>query len=174
MNQAQEIQFDECFEKFMAKQPDDFAYVAKDETTGKWSLALVIPTLKKFTALYIEKHNAGVPSISAFEITLRLLVENGDFKPVAVEPQIPAEIAEFIRKAEANQISTYELRKRYSQDRVFKHWYEVHLNLVEHVQPVALTAAEYRSMPTRVTQVRYQKDPAFKAAVQNLIDTGQI
>ena len=37
-----------------------------------------------------------------------------------------------------------------------------------------LTAAEYRQMPYRVLQLKYQNQPEFRAAVQSLIDRGLI
>src|SRR6266436_3392363 len=86
MNQAQEVQFEKFFEQFWDRQPEDSAYAAKD-ATGKWSIAAAMPALRKYAAAYIDKHNAGNASISAFEITLRLLVENGDLKPTALEPE---------------------------------------------------------------------------------------
>jgi hypothetical protein len=39
---------------------------------------------------------------------------------------------------------------------------------------VPQTAEEYHAIPTRVIQMRYQKEPHFKIAVQKLIDEGQI
>jgi hypothetical protein len=44
----------------------------------------------------------------------------------------------------------------------------------EQAAPVSLTAAEYRSLPVAVVQAKFRKDPAFRAAVQKLIDEERI
>jgi hypothetical protein len=41
-------------------------------------------------------------------------------------------------------------------------------------KPVTLTAREYHAIPTRVIIRKHQTDPAFRAAVQHLINTNQI
>ena len=42
------------------------------------------------------------------------------------------------------------------------------------VQPISLTVAEYRSLPSSVVQRRYRQEPAFKAACDALFATGQV
>jgi len=42
------------------------------------------------------------------------------------------------------------------------------------IQPVALTKEEYYAIPASVTVQRYRTQPAFKAAVDHLVETGQI
>jgi hypothetical protein len=163
--------FDECFEKFMDGRPEGLPFTAQD-STGKWSLAAVVPLLLKYTELFVLK-SGGHPSVSAFQIILGELIADGQVKPIALEPQISHEIAEFIRKAEAGQIGTYELKRRYMSDRNFRDAYDQHAGLA--VQPkVSLSAEEYRRIPVAQAQRRYRQDVGFKAAVDKLFASGQV
>ena len=164
--------FDECFDQFMDRCPDGLPFTAQD-STGKWSLAATVPLVCAFTKIYVEKYNAGFPSVSAFQIVLDELIKDGQLKPIAIESQIPDEIAEFIRKAEAGQISTYELKRRYMSDRNFRDAYDQHTGLAA-PRSVTLTAAEYRSTPSAVLQKRYKQEPAFRQAVDALHASGQV
>jgi hypothetical protein len=42
------------------------------------------------------------------------------------------------------------------------------------VRPIALTVAEYRSLPSAVLQRRYRQEPAFKLACDALFASGQV
>jgi hypothetical protein len=42
------------------------------------------------------------------------------------------------------------------------------------VQPITLTASEYRSLPSSVVQRRYRQEPAFKAACDALFASGAV
>lgn len=150
-------------------------FKARDEN-GKWSLTAAMPAIYKFSKLYVEKHNSGFASQSAFSIVISLMVESGDLVPIRDEsPSIPADILEFIQKAESGKISTYELRRKYTSDRRFRDAYDIHTGLAALATPPAiqLTADEYHRIPSRTAQMRYQKDPAFKAAVDALHASGR-
>lgn len=115
MTQPQQNQFEDCFEKFMAKQPEDFAYVAKDEA-GRWSVAAFIPMLQKLTAAYIQKYNNS-PSVSSFDIVLKLGVESGDFKSVAVESE--PEVHE-LTVQEYRSMPVRQIQLKWKNDLVFR------------------------------------------------------
>jgi len=171
-------QFQNDFEQFVAT---GFYFTAKDDS-GKWTLAEALDLLRGRTVLYVEKHNSGISSLSAFEIVLKSLVAEGQLKPMKLEeeprfgPQIPADIADFIAKAERGEVSTFELRRRYMSDRTFRDAYDVHTGLASLAtpRPIEMTVAEYRSIPARTIQIRYQKNPGFKLAVDKLIQDGLI
>jgi len=177
MNAVQQNQFDEFFDKFLAKHPEGLLYLAKDTATGKWSPLAVLPLLRKFTELYVQRHNNGVPSESAFGIVLSELLKAGDLRslPSDETPQIPADILEFIQKAERGEISTYELRRKYMSDRRFRDAYDVWTGLASLAtpQPVELTLEQYRSLPASVVR-RRMNEPAFAAAVNKLLAAGQV
>lgn len=42
------------------------------------------------------------------------------------------------------------------------------------VQPIPLTVAQYRSLPSSVVQKRYRQEPAFKLACDALFNSGQV
>jgi hypothetical protein len=42
------------------------------------------------------------------------------------------------------------------------------------VQPITLTASQYRSLPSSVVQRRYRQEPAFAAACDALFASGQV
>jgi hypothetical protein len=174
LNVIQREQFEKDWDAFIAEQPEGTLYKTLDEN-GKWSIVPVHQKLRRLTEAYVEKYNAGISSKSAFQIVLDMFVRDGDFKPVVnQESQIPAEIADYIQKAESGKISTFELRRRYMSDKAFRDAYDVHSGLASFAsQPVTLTAQEYRSMPIAVIR-RRMAEPAFKAAVDALHASGRV
>ena len=175
LTQKEEQRFQQEWDAWFQSRLNGPFFKAKDED-GRWSLAAAMPAIYKFAKLYVEKHNSGFASKSAFSIVLNMMLENGDLLPVKdEEPQIPAEIAEFIRKAEKGQISTFELRRRYMSDKQFRDAYDIHSGLASFAsQPVTLTVQQFRSMPSAVVQKRYRQEPAFKAAVDALLASGRV
>jgi len=174
LNANQKERFEKDWDAFLASYPDGLRYTTHDENNQR-SIVPVHSKLREFTQAYIEKHNSGCSSQSAFQIVLDLLVKEGDFKPIKTEPDVPAEFAEYIRKAESGKISTYELRRRYMSDRAFRDAYDVHSGLASFAsQPATLIVEQYRSMPSAVVQKRYRQDPTFKAAVDALLASGRL
>ncbi len=145
----------------------------------KGSVAAALPEIRKIARAYVEKHNAGYASQSVFSIVVDLMLQSGDLSAVKgndSQSQIPAEIRDFIEKAESGKISTFELRRRYLSDRNFRNSYDQHTGLAAFAtpQPIQLTADEYHRIPSRTAQARYQRDPAFKAAVDKLFAAGRV
>jgi len=178
LNAIQKEHFEKDWDGFVAEQPEGTLYKTLDEN-GQWSIVPVHQKLRSFTEAYIEKHNSGFSSKSAFQIVLDLLVNNGDFKAVVDrEPEVPDETADFIRRYEANQVSTFEFRRAYMSNRALRDAYDRHTGLAqlaaEADQPLELTAAQYRSMPANVIRQRSQREPRFREAVDRLIKKGAI
>src|SRR5882724_2334503 len=136
LNEIQKEQSEKDLHDFLAQQhPDGLGYKTKD-IAGKWSIADVYLKLLRFGQLYIEKYNSGFSSKSAFSIVLGELVKEGEFVPLEEErPPIPADILEFIQKAERGEISTYELRRKYMSDRRFRDAYDVWTGLASLATP---------------------------------------
>src|SRR5882724_4960455 len=74
MNENQEQSFENEFGKFTA---DGFAFMAKD-TSGRWTLIEGLNRLRKYAKRYIEKHNSGLSSQSAFGIIRDELLAESD------------------------------------------------------------------------------------------------
>jgi len=175
LNAIEEQRFEQEWQTWFDSRLNGPFFKARDEN-GKWSLTAAMPAIYKVSKLYVEKHNSGFASRSVFSIIVKLMIESGDLIPVKnEEPQIPADIADYIHKAEAGKISTFELRRRYMSDKTFRDAYDVHSGLASFAsQPVILTVQQYRSMPSAVVQKRYRQEPAFKAAVDALLATGRV
>ena len=177
MNASQAQQFEKEWDIWLASYADKgILYKAKD-VNGRWSF-VALPEICKLAKAYCEKHNGGYASQSVFSIVIDLMLENGDLAAVRdgeSQSQIPADIPEFIQKAERGEISTYELRRRYLSDRAFRNAYDVHTGLASLAtpQPVTLTLEQYRSLPVAVVR-RRMNEPAFAAAVNKLIASGQV
>lgn len=177
MNVAQEQQFEKEWDIWLGSYADKgILYKAKDEN-GRWSFAAALPEICKLAKAYCEVHNGGYASQSVFSIIIDLMLQNGDLAAVRdgeSQSQIPADILEFIQKAERGEISTYELRRKYMSDRRFRDAYDVHTGLASlATQPTQLTAQEYRSMPISVVR-RRMSEPAFAAAVNKLLAEGRV
>jgi hypothetical protein len=86
-------------------------------------------------------------------------------------------------------LSWPEICEQCKNDRVFRYRYEAACRLFGFRFPAGLepeesqavdgpdipqTAEEYHAIPVRTTQIRYQREPRFKAAVQRLIAAGRI
>jgi hypothetical protein len=176
MNVAQEQQFEKEWDIWLGSYADNgILYKAKDEN-GRWSF-VALPEICRLAKAYCEKHNGGYASQSVFSIVIDLMLESGDLAAVKdreSQSQIPADILEFIQKAERGEISTFELRRKYMSDRRFRDAYDVHSGLASFAsQPVTLTAQEYRSMPITVIR-RRMAEPAFAAAVNKLLTEGRV
>jgi len=172
VNAQQQNEFDKFWDEWFSENVDKLAFKAKGEN-GRWSVAAVVPTLLRLSEAYVEKHNNGFASRSMFSIVLNLMIESRDLVPIHESPQIPAEIADFINKAESGRISTYELRRRYMSDKAFRDFYDVHSGIAT-PQPIQLTADEYHRIPSRTAQARYRQEPAFRAAVDGLHASGRV
>ena len=175
LNEIEEQRFEQEWQKWHEAQLNGPFYKGRDEQ-GNWSLTASMPLVYKFSKLYSEKHNNGFASQSVFSIVRNMLVESGDLVGVKDEPQIPADILEFIQKAETGKVSTYELRRRYLSDRNFRNSYDQYTGLaaLATAKPVALTAEEYKRIRSSVAQRRYRQDSAFRAAVDALHASGMV
>jgi hypothetical protein len=175
VNAQQHNEFDKFWDAWFSENVDKLTFKAKDGN-GRWSVAAVVPTLLRLSEAYVEKHNAGNASQSVFHIVLNLMIESGDLVPVKDESsQIPADILEFIQQAERGEISTYELRRKYLSERSFRNAYDIYTGLAQLAtpQPAELTLEQYRSLPVAVVR-RRMAEPAFAAAVNKLIASGQV
>ena len=132
MTEQQAQSFENEFEKFTA---DGFFFTAKD-ASGRWTLVEALNRLRKYTGLYIEKHNSGLSSQSAFSIIRDQLLAESDpnfrIVPVVVEEdKSSAEIAQKIADYDAGRISTYEFRLACKANRELRDAFEQHTGLAQ-------------------------------------------
>jgi len=177
MNATQEQEFEKQWDIWLATYADrGVLYKAKD-ANGRWSF-VALPEICKLAKAYCELYNAGYASLSVFSIVVDLMLQDGDLAVVRddeSESRIPADIRDFIEKAERGEISTYELRKKYTTDRRFKDAYDRFSGWTSTAStPVVITAEDYKRIPSAVAQRRYQQEPAFRAAVDVLHASGRV
>lgn len=116
---------------------------------------------------YIGLTNAGV--IKPFKGTMHDRVDAAN--------AIPKEIVDFI---ENPRTSAWELQRRYKTDAAFRRHYDAYEKQrapKQQQQAVAtgtLTVEEYRRLPAAVIAAKYQRDSAFRAQVDSLINRGLI
>jgi hypothetical protein len=129
----------------------------------------------------------GYVSISSYERGYLELVAERKIQPfrgtvsqhVAAEsaPAIPQEIIDWI---ENPRVSSFEQRKRYSQDPQFKRYYDLYASLQLKAKVAAeqneetLTVEEYNSMRAVDVARKYRASAAFKRGVDRLVAEGKI
>lgn len=127
----------------------------------------------------------GYVSIASFERAYLELIASGIIKPFrgsiteqpAAAPAIPDDVIAWI---ENPRISSFEQRRRYASDPVFKKHYDAYADqqlkarIAQETSGIDLTVEEYRSLPAQMIITRYRREPGFKIAVDKLIAQGKI
>ena len=127
----------------------------------------------------------GYASIASFERAyLELRAEGAvpEFRGSIAEqpdpaPLIPPDVIAWI---ENPRVSSFEQRRRYATDPVFKKYYDAYANqqlkakIAQEDAVVSLTAEEYHRLPAATIVTRYRREPRFKSAVDALIAKGLI
>jgi hypothetical protein len=131
MTEQQEQNFENEYDNFLAP---GFFYTAKD-SNGRWTLVEALNRLRKYTRLYIEKHNSGMSSQSAFGIIRDQLLAETDptfrIVPIVVEEDKSSQIAQKIADYDAGRISTYEFRLACKANRELRDAFEQHTGLAQ-------------------------------------------
>src|SRR5258708_34632122 len=87
-------------------------------------------------------------------------------------PLIPPDVIAWI---ENPRVSSFEQRRRYATDPVFKKYYDAYANqqlkakIAQEGAVVSLTAEEYHRLPPATIVPRYRREPRFKSAADALI-----
>ena len=88
MNEQQEQMFEQDYDRFVA---GGFFYTAKD-SSGRWTLIEALKRLRDFTMRYVQKHNSGMSSQSAFQIIRDELLADTDpnfrILPIAMDASV--------------------------------------------------------------------------------------
>ena len=119
MNEQQEQMFEQDYDRFVA---GGFLFMAKD-ANGRWTLIEALKRLRDFTMRYVQKHNSGMSSQSAFQIIRDELLADTDpnfrIVPIAMdgesEEETPELTLQMYRSLPVRQIQT-----KYRSDPVFK------------------------------------------------------
>jgi hypothetical protein len=131
ITEHQEQMFEQDYDRFVA---GGFFYTAKDPA-GKWTLVEALKRLREFTMRYVQKHNSGMSSQSAFGIIRDELLAESDptFKivPIVVEEDNSSEIARKIADFDAGKISVYQFRLDCKANRELRDAYERHTGLAQ-------------------------------------------
>jgi hypothetical protein len=171
MSNSQE-QFDHASEQWLLKH----RYTSDSQTLTRIANR-VRENLEKF---------GGYISTAHFERAYLELVNEKSIKPfrgsvtehaAAESPAIPADIVAFI---ESSTVSAFAQRRRYSQDPVFKKYYDQYATQQLKAQVAAehseetLTVEQYNSMRAIDVAKKYRSSAAFKRGVDKLVADGKI
>lgn len=140
-------------------------------TSDPRTLALIVQRAEELVA-----ELGGYLAVAHFERSYLELLNKGQIKRFGTfesqrAPEIPKDVIEFIEKS-----SAFEQQRRYKTDPVFRQQYDEYSQQSRQVPAgdIPRTAAEYHQLPARTIALRYQKEPAFKAAIDALIAKGAI
>jgi hypothetical protein len=118
MTEHQEQNFENEYDKFVAS---GFFYTAKD-ATGRWTLVEALNRLRKYTKAFIEKHNSGMSSQSAFSIIKDELLAEPDpnFRIVPIALDGESEETSELTVQQYRQMPVRQIQMKYRNDPVFK------------------------------------------------------
>jgi hypothetical protein len=162
-----------------------------DSAVEKWLLqyrytgdSQVLAKIAQRVRALLEQ-NGGYVSAAHFERAYLGLVNEGIIRPfkdplnthTAAAPAIPPDVVAWI---ENPRVSSFEQRKRYSQDLVFKRYYDLYANqqlkakVAAEENEESLTVEQYNSMRAVDVAKKYRASAAFKRGVDKLVAEGKI
>ncbi|SRR6266446_7927758 len=119
MNEQQEQMFEQDYDRFVA---GGFFYTAKD-SSGRWTLIEALKRLRDFTMRYVQKHNSGMSSQSAFQIIRDELLADTDpnfrIVPIAMDGESEEETPELTVQM-YRSLPVRQIQMKYRSDPVFK------------------------------------------------------
>lgn len=119
MTENQEQMFEQDYDRFVA---GGFFYTAKD-SNGHWTLIEALNRLRDFTMRYVQKHNSGMSSQSAFSIIKDGLLAEPDpnfrIVPIAMDGESEEETPELTVQM-YRSLPVRQIQMKYRSDPFFK------------------------------------------------------